>query len=128
MKKLVALATLALAAVLSAVTLRPAPAQAFSPPDVVAKAALAYSPPEFLVLTTPTLVPRTVASTGTELQNLGPNPIYCARKSADAIVGKAHKVSTGESWWAGVLWTEPLYCVTTVNQVTGGGTIDTEAF
>lgn len=91
-------------------------------------AAFAYSPPEFLVGTSATLVPRTSPSTGVELQNLGPNPIYCAFKSTDAVVGKAKKIGPGESWWAGVNWLTPIWCISSAAQVTLGGTIDTEAF
>lgn len=89
------------------------------------------SAPEVLVLTTPTLM---VAPSAVnyrrvvEIQNLGPNPIYCAlRTSTDAVVNKARRIDTYGSWAIDTASVPTsVYCVCSVNQVTGAASIVTE--
>jgi len=90
---------------------------------------MAGSTTEVLVSnTTPTPLPasslynrRTV-----EVQNLGPNPIYVAFSSAAAVVTKARRLATNDSWTvSGTGFT--LYAIAgTADQVTGAATIVSE--
>lgn len=68
------------------------------------------------------------ARKGLEIQNLGPNPIYCAPGvSADAVSTKARKISTGESWGISLFYGIAVYCIAaSADQVTGAATIVTE--
>lgn len=84
---------------------------------------------EVLVLTTATAMPQLANRRGIELQNLGPNPIYCALTDATrAVVNKARRVDAGGSWALDVPGTTPIYCIAaTAAQATGAATIATEA-
>jgi hypothetical protein len=84
--------------------------------------------PEVLVGTSATLITDgTKANTARQaiaLQNLGPNPIYCAKTAAGAVVGKAWKVNANGAFVSFPLnKDQPLYCITTVAQLTGAGTV-----
>lgn len=105
---------------------------------LVVFAALAFTAPAFAgVYTNEVLVLSSAATrvdtditrrTGIELQNLGPNPIYCALKtSTDAVTTKSRRLITGETWSIGLIAGIGVYCrATTADQVTGAGTIVTE--
>lgn len=118
---------------------------------VLASAAAAYAvtfQAEVLVQTTPTKMNRlagisTAQSFGYEVQNLGPNDIYCAIGYANPQdagptvyddgglvdqVGMARDVSASGGTWAGrVPGQAHLFCVAkTANQVSGAATILTE--
>lgn len=83
---------------------------------------------EVLVLTTATAIPRTAGTNSVEIQNLGPNAIYCAfGASASAVVSKARKIDAGSSWSVDVGHTVGIWCITTVNQVTTAATVVSEA-
>lgn len=83
--------------------------------------------PEVLVLTTPTELPRLCGRAGFEIQNLGPQPIYCATSSAaHARVNRARKVEPGEPWPINRGDVVRVWCIASVAQVQGGGTIVTE--
>lgn len=96
-------------------------------------AALAAEPlmAEKLVLTSATTVDlNTRFRKGLEIQNLGPNAIFCAvGDSSLAVVNKARKVDASGGTWAidlppGIR----VYCIAaSANQVTGAATIVTEA-
>jgi hypothetical protein len=91
----------------------------------------AYAAPtttEVLVLSTATAVPTTAAGDrrSIEIQNQGPNPIYCAMTSATAVSAKARKIDTGGSWGLDLSSGTTVYCITTVDQVTGAATVVTE--
>lgn len=93
--------------------------------------ALTHQPgtdPEVLVLTTATRLPQLCGRRAVEIQNLGPNPIYCSLGySSMARVGKARKVGVGESWVVDAGDTLPIYCVaSTASQVSGAATIVSE--
>lgn len=80
------------------------------------------------VLLTSTLVGRR----SVEVQNLGPNPIYCAvvaasTDSADAVLTKSRRVANGEAWALDLPPGRFLYArAATADQVTGAATIVTE--
>lgn len=79
---------------------------------------------EVLVSTTATALPAEplFLRRSVEIQNLGPDPIYIAFNAAEAVVDKARKLSTGDTYSVtrqGVT----LYAITTVEQVTGAATI-----
>lgn len=61
-----------------------------------------------------------------EVQNLGPNPIYVAFTSAGAVVDKARKLATGDTWTvSGTGFT--LYAIaSTADQLTTAATIVSE--
>lgn len=81
---------------------------------------------EVLVLTTPTEMPRLAGSKAIEIQNLGPNPIFCALDtSAKAVLNKARRVDSGSSWALTIPSQRRVYCVATANQVTGAASIVT---
>lgn len=87
--------------------------------------------PEVLVGTTPTRLPQLCGRTGMEIQNLGPNPIWCvvSHNSVHARVNRARKVDAGGGIFAAnVKDTQPVFCVaSTAAQVQGAATIVTEA-
>lgn len=64
-----------------------------------------------------------------EIQNLGPNSIFCrCDGGTDAVVNKAHRIISGEYWFQ---YCDNTACVceciaATADQVTGAGTIVTE--
>jgi hypothetical protein len=83
---------------------------------------------EVLVLTTSTEMPRLAGSKGFEIQNLGPNNIWC-NIGQPAVVGTSRRLQTGEFWGVGVAAPVRVYCIaSTANQVTTAATIFTEAF
>jgi predicted secreted protein len=63
-----------------------------------------------------------------EIQNLGPNSIFCAiGASADAVVNKSRKIGAGEAWALDLSAGFPVYCkAATADQVTGAATVVTE--
>lgn len=94
--------------------------------------AQAYS----VVLTTEVLVlnsaavamPQTAGRRAIEIQNNGPNPIYCALGGAAAVVGKGRMIrALGDSWVVPVPAEVPIKCIAgTADQVTTAATIATE--
>jgi hypothetical protein len=87
---------------------------------------------EVLVLTTPTqLTVQLQSRTDVSIQNLGPNPIYCAGTSAEAVVNKAHRLDAlggaNNLWEFAARRQVTIWCVAaTANQVTGAATIFSE--
>lgn len=68
---------------------------------------------------------------GIELQNIGPNAIYCAVSSigggADAVLTKSRRLSAGETWSMSLPVGPAVYCkAASADQVTGAATIVTE--
>lgn len=65
---------------------------------------------------------------GIEIQNIGPNAIYCAvGASADAVLTKARRLNAGETWALDIPVPNTVYCkAATADQVTGAATIVTE--
>lgn len=71
---------------------------------------------------------RDPSSIGFEIQNLGPNPIYC-QVAGTAVVNKSRKVSAGNAWSASVKYPRQVNCIAgTADQVTGAATIFTETY
>lgn len=84
---------------------------------------------EVLVLTTATELPRLSNRAGIEIQNLGPNPIYCAvGSSAAAVVNKSRQIAaTGGTWVLSASNRTRIWCVAaTAAQVTGAATVVSE--
>lgn len=83
---------------------------------------------EVLVLTTATTIARTAGSKGFEVQNLGPNPIFCTLNSdSSAVVNKSRRLAFGDTWSVDVPSTYKLACIAaTASQLTGAATIITE--
>lgn len=78
-----------------------------------------------------TVIPRSGGRRALEIQNLGPNPIYCAfSAAANAVLTKSRKIDTGQSWSLNFGSENPsihIYCrAATADQVTGAATIVTE--
>lgn len=65
---------------------------------------------------------------GIEIQNLGPNAIYCAvGAQADAVLTKSRKLDTGETWALAANESVQFWArAATADQVTGAATIVTE--
>ena len=65
---------------------------------------------------------------GIEIQNLGPNSIFCALQTSSlAVVNKARKIAAGESWSLALAPNIHVYCkAATADQVTGAATVVTE--
>lgn len=85
---------------------------------------------EVLVLTTATRVDNaaTTYRRGCEVQNQGPNSIWCNVGTSTVVATKARQVLPGEAWAINLRAGVPLYCLaSTANQVTGAATIVTEA-
>lgn len=83
---------------------------------------------EVLVLTSSTRVDTGLTfRRGLEIQNLGPNAIYCSIDVAP-VVTKARKLDASGGTWAVDIGTHAkVYCIAaTANQVTGAATIVTE--
>lgn len=81
---------------------------------------------ETLVLTTSTAMPKWTNRRAIEIQNLGPNTIYCSLTAA-AVVGKSRAIVPGGTWSLEINYKIPIYCIAaTANQVTGAATITTE--
>ena len=83
---------------------------------------------ETLVGASATALPARSARGSIEIQNLGPDPIYCALgESSQAVVGKARMVAAdGGTWLLPIPAGVAVYCVTTVAQVTTKATVTTE--
>lgn len=89
---------------------------------------------EVLILTTSTLVPAAARKNrrAIELQNNGPNPIYCVTgKPSDgaltAVVGKSRKIAANGGEWAfSATYDFTVYCITSANQATGAALAVTE--
>lgn len=84
---------------------------------------------EVLVLTTPTRITRRVNTRALEIQNLGPNPIFCQLGAVDGgvFLDKSRKIDTGDAWQVGAPSQLHTYCIAkTANQLTGAATIVTE--
>ena len=65
---------------------------------------------------------------GVEVQNQGPNAVWCNVGTSTVVVNKARQVSPGEAWFFPVRVGVPVYCLaSTAAQVTGAATIATEA-
>lgn len=83
---------------------------------------------EGLVLTTATKMTTTglVGRKATEVQNLGPNPIFCQLRNGNGLaVNKGRKVDANGGSWA-VDGIHDVWCISSANQVTGAATIVTE--
>lgn len=83
---------------------------------------------EVLVLTTATDIPRLSkdpARKSIEIQNLGPNPIFCA-VNANAEVNKSRMIAVDAAWGLDLPPGDSMTCITTVNQVTTNATIVTQ--
>lgn len=91
---------------------------------------------EVLVLTSATELTRTIAGgkrVAMEIQNLGPNAIFCAFTSATAVVNKARMIAAkpasgaADSWALDVIPETRVFCVAaTANQVTTAATVVSE--
>ena len=68
--------------------------------------------------------------TGFEIQNQGPNPIYCELRGGTPVLTKSRRIASGEAWGvAGARGMGPVYCKAgTADQVTGAATIYTEVW
>jgi hypothetical protein len=92
-----------------------------------AVAAQALTTTEVLVLTTPTALPVLRYRRIFEVQNLGPNDIFCAGSSAGAVANKARRIAANGGAWS-FSGGDAVWCVAaTANQVTGAATITSEA-
>ena len=82
---------------------------------------------EVLVLTTATKMTSTMTGRkATEVQNLGPNPIFCQLITGTGLaVNKGRRVDSNGGSWA-FDGARDLYCITSVNQATTAATIVTE--
>lgn len=69
---------------------------------------------------------------GFEIQNLGPNAIYCELSTASTatptpVLTKSRRVAAGEAWSIGADSSQSVWCkAATADQVTGAATIYTE--
>lgn len=100
-----------------------------NPLVVTASAKSSSATSQVLVLTTATPVPAAplVGRKGLEIQNLGPNPIWCRCDGVDPVANLARQVDSDTTW--------PLdcdsaacvcKCIALVDQVSGNATIVTE--
>lgn len=81
---------------------------------------------EVLVTTTAATITRLEGSRGVEIQNLGPNAIYCSLGST-AVLNKSRKIAAGGFWSVSVPRQVDVSCIAeTANQLTGAATIVTE--
>jgi hypothetical protein len=82
---------------------------------------------EWLVTTTSSCITAVSGRKAIELQNLGPNDIFCSLTSA-AVLNKSRRIDkSGGSWALDVGDTIPVCCIAaTANQVTGAATIVTQ--
>lgn len=69
-----------------------------------------------------------VGRQGLEIQNLGPNAIYCQlRTSSGLVVNKGRRIVNGETWPIAAPSTVKVYCIAaTADQLTTAATIVTE--
>lgn len=78
-----------------------------------------------LVGTTPTVLPRVQGRTGMLIENRGPNPIYCSFDPAvTTTTGHTVAASGGTLPYNG---SDYWYCIAGTAQVSGGGTVVSEA-
>jgi hypothetical protein len=62
-----------------------------------------------------------------EIQNLGPNPIFCQlRNSTNLAVNKGRQVINGEPWAFAAGAATQIWCISSSSQVTGAASIVTE--
>lgn len=77
---------------------------------------------EVLVLTTAVEMPRTKGRTAIEIQNTGPQPLFCSFAS-NVTVGKGRRIeATSGSWALDAKDGVRIWCITSVNQVTTAAT------
>jgi hypothetical protein len=86
---------------------------------------------EVLVLASaPTLIVRTANTSAFELQNLGPNAIWCGLggDAGVAVVNKSHKIdSLGGTWSGDTPPSLKTWCIAQgADQITGGATVVSE--
>lgn len=93
---------------------------------LLALQAHALTTTEVLVLTTPTAMPKVSFRRAIEIQNLGPNDIFCAGSSAGAVVNKARRIeANGGTWWFTAA--DQVWCIAaSAAQVSGAATIVSE--
>lgn len=78
-----------------------------------------------LVGTTVTTMPRAIGRQGMLIENRGPNPIYCSFDPAvTTLTGHTVAASGGTLPYNGA---DQWYCIAGTAQVTGGGTVVSEA-
>lgn len=95
----------------------------------LAMPALANSQAEKLVLNaTATRVDANIAQRkAIEVQNIGPNAIYCTLNTATLTLTKARRINPGDAWALDLPPGQSVYCkAATADQVTGAATIVTE--
>jgi hypothetical protein len=64
---------------------------------------------------------------GFEIQNQGPNPIYCELRGVTPVVTKSRKVDAGGDWSMTASYGQTVSCrAATADQVTGAATIYTD--
>lgn len=101
----------AMAGVLVELAPRAAYAQTYCGPDTHQPSS---APPTVLVGTSPTRMPQLCGRVAIELQNNGPNPIWCAVSSVSshAAVGTSRVIAAkGGTWSVAAKDTQPIYCV-----------------
>jgi hypothetical protein len=83
---------------------------------------------ETLVDTTSTTLPAYGGRKAVEVQNLGPNPIWCSVGATLPVAHKAREIAAnGGTWSLDVSAAMPIRCITaSAKQVTGAATITTE--
>lgn len=83
---------------------------------------------EVLVLTSATQIPALGGRKAVEVQNRGPNSIFCALASSGAaVVNRAREVKAGDAWALDAPDTLSIWCIAaTAAQVTGAATIVTQ--
>lgn len=66
--------------------------------------------------------------TAWEIQNLGPNAIYCETKGTTPVLTKSRRVDANGGTWSGPPGAGDLFCrAATADQVTGAATIYVES-
>lgn len=80
---------------------------------------------EVLVLTAATPMPATAMSfrKAIEIQNLDPDPIFCAFSAATAVVNKSRRLAQYETMRVSGPSAFSVWCITAVNQVADAATI-----
>jgi hypothetical protein len=110
-----------------AVAVRPA---TNTPAFPVARTATKMTVQQVLVISSGsgTMVPTTpmTGRVGIEVQNRGPNSIYC-KETSGAVVGTSREIASGSTWSLDVTELVAINCkAATADQVTGAATIVTE--
>lgn len=77
------------------------------------------------ITSTATPSPALLGRRSIEVQNLGPNPIFCAL-NAPAVLNKSRQITTNSSWDIDLGPGVVVNCICSVLQVTGAATIVTE--